>query len=77
MHAPPLSEPVALPMPTATESIEQAKDDRSKYGFCILAGAMSESLLRRCQQKFDRQRAAGARVRGGWPAVRAREECDG
>lgn len=56
--AEPLNEPVALPMPEPTSSLEQAKADLTDYGICILLDVLDATELGMLRERLDAQAAA-------------------
>ena len=56
--APPLEHPQVLPLPEATDDIEQAKSNLSEYGLCFLTGVLSESEVAMIGDKLERQAEA-------------------
>ena len=56
--APPLEYPQVLPLPEATDDVEQAKTNLSEYGLCFLTGVLSESEVAMIGDKLERQAEA-------------------
>lgn len=56
--APQLQEPIALPMPPATASIEEAKADLTEYGVCVLTDVLSSAETEVLRERLDEQAAA-------------------
>ena len=56
--APPLEYPNVLPLPEATNDIEQAKSNLSEYGLCFLTDVLSKSEVTEIGCKLERQAQA-------------------
>ena len=56
--APPLEYPNVLPLPEATNDIEQAKSNLSEYGLCFLTDVLSKSEVTEIGDKLERQAQA-------------------
>ena len=56
--APPLEYPNVLPLPEATNDIEQAKSNLSEYGLCFLTDVLSKSEVAEIGDKLERQAQA-------------------
>jgi ectoine hydroxylase-related dioxygenase (phytanoyl-CoA dioxygenase family) len=61
-HAEPFDEPRVMPLPPLTSDLEQAKNDLTEYGMCLVKDAISPELLEQLREKFDAQVAAEERV---------------
>ncbi len=56
--APVLDPPIALPLPKLTSSIEQALDDLSTYGACLLEDVLTPDEVEALRSKLERQAEA-------------------
>ncbi len=56
--APRLPEPLPLPLPALTRSIEQAKADLTESGMCLLEGALTPAEVAGLRERLDAQASA-------------------
>ena len=58
----PLEYPKVLPLPDATNDIEQAKSNLSEYGLCFLTNVLSQLEVSEIGAKLERQAKAERRL---------------
>jgi len=56
--AEPLAQPIALPMPSGTTSITQAKADLTDYGICVLLDVLAPDEIRTLGDQLEAQASA-------------------